>query len=98
MTRINARIDPELAEKIERIRAATNASTTEIVRAALEAYYARFESDQRLAPHAVFEAEGFIGCADGEAELSSRYKEALACSLRTKLKIPDDASDRHDHR
>lgn len=84
MTRLNARIDDELAEKLRRIREATNMSTTDIVRSALEAFYVRFEAERPKDPKSVLEASGFVGCASGDETLSSRYKELLDASFETK--------------
>jgi hypothetical protein len=71
--RLNARVPAELARKVKYLRARTAASTTEVIIASLEAYYAqvaREESPARL-------LEDLIGCAEGPGDLSSNYKALL---------------------
>lgn len=81
MTRLNARIDDQLAEKLQHLREVTSMSVTDIVKAALEAYYERFEAERRREARSVFSDVGFVGCASGDVSLSSRYKEELGRSL-----------------
>lgn len=84
MTRLNARIDQQLAEKIEKIRAATHMSVTEIVRASIELYYERFEAEHPGRARRALERSGFVGCTSGDPSLSTRYKEALTDSWSEK--------------
>lgn len=84
-TRLNARIDEELAEKIEILRRRTNMGITDIVRASIELYYERFREQQRSDARRIFEAAGFIGCAEAEPDLSASYKARLSESLSDKL-------------
>jgi hypothetical protein len=78
--RINARLDPGLARKVRLLKERTGQSTTEIVKASLEAYVSAAESKAR--PGALF-AE-LIGCATGPADLAENYKQHLTKSLRRK--------------
>ena len=78
--RINARIDAELARKLEALRKRTGQTSTEIVRASLESYYAAVT---RAENPAVLLAD-LIGCASGPVNLALDYKRALTKSLRRK--------------
>lgn len=81
--RLNARIDDELAAKLESIRNLTKQSTTEVVREALEHYHRMLTQKPALA-YQLLDGSGFIGCGEAEPELSTQYKELLAESLRAK--------------
>ena len=81
-SRLNARIDAPLAKKVAALRRATKQTTTGVVRAALERYFEAISRDAQ--PYALLSESGFIGCADGPADLSSSYKNELASSLKTK--------------
>lgn len=78
--RINARLDPGLARRVRLLSERTGQSTTEIVKASLEAYLAAADGEAR--PAALL--AGLIGCATGPADLSENYKQHLAKSLRRK--------------
>lgn len=71
--RLNARVSAEVARKVKYLRARTAASTTEVIVASLEAYYAQIAREE--APARLL--EDFIGCAEGPGDLSSTYKEQL---------------------
>lgn len=81
--RINARLDPELAAKIEEIRRQTGMTTTEIVEAALVAWTTR-EQTSRSTPARAFAAAGFIGSGSGPRHLARDAKAALRESLKKK--------------
>lgn len=83
-TRLNARIDDELAEKLDRLRRRTRMSITEIVRASIELYYERHRAQEAADARLILEEAGFVGCADGDADLSTTYKERLDDSLSGK--------------
>lgn len=72
--RINARIDAELSAKLAELSRITGQSTTSIIKAALSAYFERVESSTANPKRAL---EGFIGCAEGDPELATRYKATL---------------------
>jgi hypothetical protein len=75
--RINARLEPELARKVEALRKRTGQSTTDIVKASLEAYCI-------TATRATKPAEGLadlVACATGPRTLSTDYKRDLTRSL-----------------
>jgi hypothetical protein len=78
--RLNARIDAALARKVAYLRARTRKTTTEVVKASIEAYYERVRSSE--GPGALL--ADFVGSASGEAVLSTRYKRLLTSSLGRK--------------
>ena len=82
-SRINARIDDELAARIEALSKRTGKSTSAIVKAALDAYYDRVQAAGK-SPKAALQAAGFIGCAEGDRDLSASYKDALTRRLANK--------------
>jgi hypothetical protein len=81
--RINARIDMALAAKIELLQSRTGMTSTEIVRVAIERYYEALV-DPVDDPKQLLEASGFVGCADGDEDLSAEYKAATTQSLEAK--------------
>jgi predicted transcriptional regulator len=78
--RINARVDAELAKKLDYLRARTGKSTTLIVREAIEAYY---DALRMKADPAALLAD-FVSCAEGPADLSTQYKAELGRLLARK--------------
>ncbi len=80
--RINARITPELAEKVEFLRKRTGCSVTEVLSTSIERYFEQLT--QAEPPESLF--EGFIGCAHGPSNLSTDYKQLLAESIRKKAR------------
>jgi len=83
-SRINARLDDDLARKVEELRKLTGKSASAIIKAALEAYYEAARASGDLQPKRALEQAGFIGCAEGEADLSTRYKELLTKTMSAK--------------
>ncbi len=78
--RLNARVDPELARKVKYLEERTGSSTTEVLKASLEAYYARVLENESPA----LLLKDFVGCAEGPSGLSSSYKTQLTDSLARK--------------
>jgi hypothetical protein len=78
--RINARLDPALARKVEALRKRTGRSTTEILKASLESYYVAVTRESNGAAL----LSDFIGCAEGATDLSETYKAELSKSLEKK--------------
>ena len=70
MPRLNARVDDDGVRKIELLKSRDSASTTEILKAAIEHY---FEARQKL-----------VGIASGPKNLSSDYKEQMTAGLSKK--------------
>jgi predicted DNA-binding protein len=81
--RINARLSPELAQKVAYLERRTHMSTTEVVRESIDRYYAAMTEENGASAHAL-ESAGFIGCARGPADLSSSYKTELGRSIGNK--------------
>lgn len=81
--RINARLDAELARKVDELCELTGQSASAIIKVALEAYYERTRA-AGMSPRAVLERSGFIGCAEGDPNLSTDYKGLLETSMRSK--------------
>ena len=81
--RINARVDAELARKIEQVQYRTGKSLTAMVQESLAAYCAAALEEPRSAYDALT-ASGFIGGAEGDEDLSENYKALMTRSLRKK--------------
>jgi predicted DNA-binding protein len=81
--RINARLPAEVARKIAYLEERTKKSTTEVVIESIELYYEALKDGPGTAVD-LLEQAGFIGCAEGPADLSSTYKAMLARSLSNK--------------
>jgi predicted transcriptional regulator len=81
--RLNARIDDELAAKLEFLRRKTKKSVTEILRESVELYYERFRAAEGSSSRAL-EAAGFVGCGEAAPDLSLNYKQQFAESLTRK--------------
>jgi hypothetical protein len=81
--RINARLDPELAAKVEEIRRQTGMTITEIVEAALVAWTTQGLAS-RSGPSRAFAAAGFIGSGSGPRHLARDAKRVLRQTLRNK--------------
>ncbi len=81
--RLNARLPPELGQKLGRVQRRTGKSVTEIVHAALERYCDEEEAAESLS--SVLDEVGLVGCADGPPDLYVRYKEHLTRSLTAKV-------------
>ncbi len=83
--RLNARIDDELARKIEVLRRRLDVTTTEVVRRSVERFY-QLTVEEAGGAAAIIERSGLIGCAEGPADLSARYKDELSSSLEAKVR------------
>jgi predicted DNA-binding protein len=80
--RLNARIDDELARKVKYLRKRTQKSTTEVVKASIEAYYRQVS----VGTSAAELLSTFVGSATGDANLSTDYKAELSRSLTRKAR------------
>jgi hypothetical protein len=85
--RINARLDDGSARKLGYLTDAMHASVTDVIKAAIDHYYGEVRARHRSGGAALLDS-GFVGCAEGDEDLSLRYKEHLAAGLAAK----------HDHR
>ena len=79
--RINARLPPDVARKVAYLEKRTNMSTTEVVRASIDRYYAALTQEEGIS---ALERTGFIGCASGPVDLSTSYKIELRRSIADK--------------
>lgn len=82
--KINARLDDELARRVEQVRRRTRKRLTQIVTESLTRY-----CDAELTEQSPLDAlvrAGFVGVAEGPADLSTRYKEELRASLARKTR------------
>jgi hypothetical protein len=82
-TRINARLEPELARKVAAVQRRTKKGLTDIVKESLE-LYCEAQLGEKGHAYETLKRVGFIGCADGPSDLSARYKEELSGSLGRK--------------
>jgi hypothetical protein len=82
--RINARLDPQTAAELDALVKAGGGTVTEVIKSAIHCFYR--QQTERANPPALdlFRAAGLIGCADGPADLSRRYKDHLGESLADK--------------
>lgn len=81
--RINARVDPELAQKLDEIRRATGKNTSMIIKEAIERYHATLPRDVAT-PGEALRRVGLIGAGEGDPDLSRDYKSILADLLADK--------------
>lgn len=81
--RINARLDEAHADKLDYLKRTTGLPVSDIVKRGIDLVY---EETRRVSPspREVLAAAGFVGVAEGPADLSTRYKEDLASSLAAK--------------
>jgi hypothetical protein len=76
--RINARLDETHFEKLEYLKQATRAGTTEVVKNAIDVYYRKVRGSAPVSALDILTAHGFIGSGEGEMSLSESYKDSLA--------------------
>lgn len=81
--RVNARLDEAHARKLDELCQRTGGSRTEVLRAAIDRYYAQEAAEPRRVAD-ILRQNAFIGCGDTEAELASDYKQRLTESLTNK--------------
>ena len=86
--RVNARLDPASAAKLDTIMERTGKSVTEVLKTAIEAYFAEIEAQRRPRVQELALRIGLVGCGEGPEDLSSRHKAYFSESLTGK----------HDHR
>lgn len=85
--KINARIDDELLEKIEFLKAETHQTTSEIIKTSVDQYYQSVKS-KRKTSYLIAQESGFISSFAAEPDLSVNYKKHVA----------DVVGKKHDHR
>ncbi|RYF10650.1 MAG: CopG family transcriptional regulator [Deltaproteobacteria bacterium] len=83
VTRVNARLDATTADILQRLLVQTSLSASELISRSLLAYHEQLRT--RLdRPSKILRDSGFIGCAAGESDLSSRYKSLLTAGFEKK--------------
>lgn len=80
--RINARIEPSLARRVDAVGRRSGKTVSEIVKASLRHYC---DEALRDSPTPFDALRDFIGCAAGPGHLSRTYKAELRKSLERKL-------------
>jgi predicted DNA-binding protein len=81
--RVNARLDADAAEKLATLAKDEGRSISDVLRAAIERYYEQSRA-AHVAAIGALERNGFVGCAEGDSDLSKTYKHHLTNSLRRK--------------
>jgi len=81
--RINARLDEEQTRKLNFLKEATHASVSEVIKHAVDQYYADFRKTE-IQARDVLRHTGFIGCAEGQPDLADTYKSKLDGVLTSK--------------
>lgn len=84
--RINARLDEDHEDRITYLIQATGSTVTDVVKQAIDFYYEAY-TREHPGGRALLQS-GFVGIADGEADLSVNYKALLT----------DDLGRKHGHR
>lgn len=80
MTRVNARLDAELAQRLLVVRDRTGQSTSDLLKASLRAYLDKLEAQTGTAEL----LSRFVGSGSGPSNLSGSYKAELTRSLEKK--------------
>jgi hypothetical protein len=81
--RVNARLDEAHSEKLEELCRRTGRTRTDVLKAAIDRYYAEVSGQPANAAD-VLARSGFVGCAAADSELASDYKGLLAKTLKRK--------------
>ena len=82
MARVNARLSPEVARKLAYLQRRTGKSASEVLVESIERHHAAVTTEDE--GPTLLEQAGFVACADGPADLSTTYKDALSSSLGDK--------------
>lgn len=81
--RVNVKPDGDQAEKLKQLQSLTRLSVSEIVKRAIDLLH-RQQMRQAGENIADLLSSGFIGCAEGPADLSANYMRYLTQSLEDK--------------
>ena len=81
--RVNARLDEARAAKLRQLKSSLRVSASEVVKRALDVLH-KEQCEGSGAKTKTLLASDFVGCADGPADLSSRYKQHLTEALEAK--------------
>ncbi|GAB6039806.1 hypothetical protein [Endothiovibrio diazotrophicus] len=85
--RINARLDDEHADKLTYLLDTGHGKVTDVVKRGIDLYYDEVRRREGAGVRRLLESD-FVGCAEGDEALSSRYKDELSGQL----------GDKHGHR
>ena len=81
--RINARLDQARERKLREIQSATGLTTSEVVKQGLDLVHRECVREPKARLEALL-SSGFVGCADGPADLATDYKRHLTEHLDRK--------------
>ena len=73
--RVNARLSPDLSQKLLQLEQATGKGASELLREALTLYYQQWASTHNSA--ALIQQSGLIGIGEADPGLSANYKQSL---------------------
>lgn len=82
--RVNARFEAPYREKLEFASRRLGLNVTATLKAGLDKLVESLHAEARLRPYDALQKTGFIGCAQGPADLSANYKKYLSASLSRK--------------
>ncbi len=74
--RIQTQLDDQRLKKLRYLVETTHASTSEVIRKAIDYYYSQINTDYLNAAD-ILTQSGFIGCGEASPELSTNYKSQL---------------------
>jgi Ribbon-helix-helix protein, copG family len=83
ITRVNARLPEGDARKLAYLSKVERKSVSEIIRTAIQRYYSETKSTEAAAAGGLFRT-GFVGCFEGDGDLSVTYKRHLLDYLQRK--------------
>jgi len=84
MLPINTHLSDRAAEQLADIQEQTDQQLTEILDAAIDAYYQKLQQEKNQRPFEKLTRSGFIGCCSVESDLSSNYKSVLKTEMQAK--------------
>lgn len=86
MKTISLRVDRELEEEIDFVKAALDTTQTQVIKEAIHAFYLYLQNQEKLkkSPKEIFKSSGYIGSFEGKKDLSVNYKKELARGLKAK--------------
>lgn len=83
VARVNARLAPDDAKKLDYLSKREGKSVSGIIRDALRRYYREVRAREAVAT-GLLDRSGFVGCGEAESDLSTTYKRHLADLLLRK--------------
>ncbi|MBF2054930.1 MAG: ribbon-helix-helix protein, CopG family [Candidatus Sericytochromatia bacterium] len=73
--RVNARLSPDLSQKLLQLEQATGKGTSELLREALTLYYQQWANSHNSTT--LIQQSGLIGIGEADPDLSANYKQSL---------------------